>query len=261
MAKSKSVDTAIDVKPVTKKASKAKVKPIVLTEKVGVAVIEDVIKEDSISAKKELEVDERVRQVEEVVEKLTPKEPNIKQSETVSSKSEVANVTLPVEEKQLPVSKQTPVKQSASNYPQAKYNNNAKASGPHKSSKELPPAAGQYPEHMVAIALIIKNNAEIRRFTALGILNYLLQKGEIKGDKRYVSFKWNKFTVKFDNLVRDYSYNEPFFINCLVASFASFAASAQKTINNFTYEEMNKSVGEIVTDDDVEAIVASNERR
>lgn len=261
MAKSKSVDTNIDVKPVTKKASKAKVKPIVLTESVGVPVVE----EAPISAKNNRISDEEAEAIlsEAMVADAVnvPKEPNIKQSDKASAKSEVANVILPVEEKQLPVSKQIPVKQPASNYPQAKYNNNTKASGPHKSSRELPPAAGQYPEHMVAIALIIKNNAEIRRFTALGIINYLLQKKEIKGDKRYVSFKWNKFTVKFDNLVRDYSYNETFFINCLVASFSSFAASAQKIINNFTYEEMNKSIGEIVTDEDVESIVTSNERR
>lgn len=125
--------------------------------------------------------------------------------------------------------------------------------------KGIAPAAANYPEHVVAIALIIKNNAEIRRFTALGILNYLLQKGEIKGDNRYVSFKWNKFAVKCNGLMREYSYTEPFFINALVASFNSFSASAQRTIDAFCYKEMSVSINKAVDKEEVEAITALNE--
>lgn len=128
-----------------------------------------------------------------------------------------------------------------------------------KSKKELPPVTGRYPEHIVQIALIIKNNAEIRRFTALGILNYLLQKGEIKGNSRYVSFKWNKFAVKCDGLMREYSYNEPFFLNALVASFASFSASAQHTIDHFCHQEMSIGIGKAVDSEEVDSIVALNE--
>lgn len=116
-----------------------------------------------------------------------------------------------------------------------------------------------FPEHYIQIALIIKNNAEIRRFTSIGILNYLLQKGIIKGDKRYVSFKWNKFTVKCNGLVKEYSFNEPFFLNALVAAFSSFSASAQRTINNFCQEEMNTSLDKAVNVDEVNNIVALNE--
>lgn len=125
--------------------------------------------------------------------------------------------------------------------------------------KGIAPAAANYPEHVVAIALIIKNNAEIRRFTALGILNYLLQKGEIKGDNRYVSFKWNKFAVKCNGLTREYSYTEPFFINALVASFNSFSASAQRTIDAFCHKEMSVSINKAVDKEEVEAITALNE--
>ena len=116
-----------------------------------------------------------------------------------------------------------------------------------------------FPEHYIQIALIIKNNAEIRRFTSIGILNYLLQKGIIKGDKRYVSFKWNKFTVKCNGLVKEYSFNEPFFLNALVAAFSSFSASAQRTINNFCQEEMNTSLDKAVNVEEVNNIVALNE--
>ena len=137
--------------------------------------------------------------------------------------------------------------------------NTSKPSKDKKKKDGLPPIAANFPEHVVQIALLIKNNAEIRRFTALGILNYLLQKGEIKGTARYVSFKWNKFAVKCNGLMREYSYNEPFFLNALVASFASFSASAQRTIDNFCKKEMSVGINKAVDSEEVENIVALNE--
>lgn len=127
-----------------------------------------------------------------------------------------------------------------------------------KAENGMPLSAANYPQHYVAIALLLKNNAEIRRFTALGILNYLLQKGEIQGDKRYVSFKWNKFAVKCNGLMREYSYNEPFFLNALVASFTSFSASAQRTIDVFCHKEMSCGIDKAVNVDDVEQLVQLN---
>ena len=140
----------------------------------------------------------------------------------------------------------------------------AKPSAKHIKDKKkkdgLPPIAANFPEHVVQIALLIKNNAEIRRFTALGILNYLLQKGEIRGDKRYVSFKWNKFAVKANGLMREYSYNEPFFLNALVAAFSSFSASAQRTIDAFCKKEMSVGIGKAVDQEEVDNIAALNEQ-
>lgn len=136
------------------------------------------------------------------------------------------------------------------------------AQAPIRKNKKagFPDTAKNYPEHYVNIALLIKNNAEIRRFTALGILNYLLQKGEIRGDHRYVTFKWNKFAVKCNGLMREYSYNEPFFLNALVASFSSFSASAQRTIDAFCHKEMSVGITKAVDQDDVDNIVELNER-
>lgn len=125
--------------------------------------------------------------------------------------------------------------------------------------KGIAPAAHNYPEHIVAVALIIKNNAEIRRFTALGILNYLLQTGEIKGESRYVNFKWNKFAVKCNGLMREYAYTEPFFINALVAAFTSFSASAQRTIDAFCKAEMSVGISKAVSQEEVENIATLNE--
>lgn len=131
--------------------------------------------------------------------------------------------------------------------------------GKKHSDDGIPASALNFPEHIVQIALLIKNNAEIRRFTALGILNYLMQKGEIRGDKRYVSFKWNKFAVKANGLMREYSYNEPFFLNALVAAFSSFSASAQRTIDNFCRKEMSVGIAKAVDQEEVDNIVDLNE--
>lgn len=136
----------------------------------------------------------------------------------------------------------------------------SKLSKDKKKKDGIPSVAANFPEHVVQIALLIKNNAEIRRFTALGVLNYLLQKGEIRGDKRYVSFKWNKFAVKANGLMREYSYNEPFFLNALVAAFSSFSASAQRTIDAFCKKEMSVGIAKAVDQEEVENIAALNEQ-
>lgn len=117
----------------------------------------------------------------------------------------------------------------------------------------------KYGEATVDLATIVVNNAEIRRFTALGILNFLSQKGLIKGTKKFVKFSWNKFSVICDGLSRDYTYDETFFINALVAAFASFSASAQNTIDRFCQEVMNNRLGKVANQEEVDVIVASNE--
>lgn len=130
-----------------------------------------------------------------------------------------------------------------------------------KKKGELPPYAQRLPEHLTNLVRLVKNNAEIRRFTALGILNYLSQKGEIKGTKKYCSFKWNKFIVSTDGWSKVYTYKEPFFINCLVASFSSFANAATKTIDEFVKKEIqdSSSINEEETQKIVEQITSSKD--
>lgn len=95
----------------------------------------------------------------------------------------------------------------------------------------------EIPEHLRNLVLLMKNNAEIRRFTALGVIDALKESGDIKGEKNYVDFKFNHFVVSDDGLRRDYRYNEIFFLNALVNSFSRFAASAQVVISNFVEVE------------------------
>ena len=130
-----------------------------------------------------------------------------------------------------------------------------------KTREDMIPAfARKFPQHIIDIALLIHNNAEIKRFTALGILNYLTQKGVIKGNKKYVVFRWNKFAVKCDGLTREFFYTEPFFLNALVASFSSFSASAQNIIDEFARKEMSIGIDKAVDENEVSEIASLNEK-
>lgn len=114
-------------------------------------------------------------------------------------------------------------------------------------------AYNTYPKHIVDLSIIIKNNSEIRRFTALGIINYLKQKEIIaKDDKCYINFKWNKFAINCNGLVKEYKYNETFFITAICAAFISFSNSAQLVINSFIE---NEHIDEEITNNDVNSIV------
>ena len=117
----------------------------------------------------------------------------------------------------------------------------------------------RYPDHVFNLFLIINNNAEIRRFTALGIIKYLLKNEVISGKKNYVTFMPNKFSVTSDGLSREYFYTETFFLNALVASFASFSASAQNTIDIYTNAEFNKNIEDVVSSEEVSYILQSDD--
>lgn len=119
--------------------------------------------------------------------------------------------------------------------------------------------ANSVPEHLKALVQIILNNSDIRRFTSLGILNTLSQKGEITGTHKYVKFLWNKYAVIVDGIKREYLYNEPVFLNSLAAAIPSLAASTQRIINNYTKKEMNVSIDAAIDKEEVENIVAFNE--
>ena len=112
----------------------------------------------------------------------------------------------------------------------------------------------RFGEFNVKIATLMKYNAEIRRFTALGILNWLTQKGVINAKSKYVTFKWNKFVVRVDGLNKEFSYKEDFFINALVASFASLANYATFVINDFIKYEIEANADDVLNSNDIDEL-------
>lgn len=116
------------------------------------------------------------------------------------------------------------------------------------------------PEHIARVSVLLINNAELRRFTAIAIRNYLLQKGIAKPGTVYIKFGARKFTVINNGLVSQYVYTEQFFLNALVAAFPSFAASANKAIENLCQVELEKSTADIVDKSAIEEIVEANKQ-
>lgn len=112
----------------------------------------------------------------------------------------------------------------------------------------------RFGEFNVKIATLMKYNAEIRRFTALGILNWLTQKNIINAKSKYVTFKWNKFVVRVDGLNKEFSYKEDFFINALIASFASLANYATFVINDFIKYEIEANVDDVLNSNDIDEL-------
>ena len=114
------------------------------------------------------------------------------------------------------------------------------------------------PEHIKNLVYLVINNAEIRRFTSLGIINRMKQKGFVNKDaKCYVDFYPNKYSVAVNGLKTEYHYNNAMFINSLAAAFPSFAHSANKIIQSFIEIE-NAEFNENDVNDIVEAIKDNN---
>lgn len=114
------------------------------------------------------------------------------------------------------------------------------------------------PEHISRVSILLINNAELRRFTAIAIRNYLLQKNLVEEGTIYVKFSAAKFSVINNGLILQYRYTEQFFLNALVAAFPSFAASANKAIENLCQVELEKSTSDVVDKTIVEEIVENN---
>lgn len=95
------------------------------------------------------------------------------------------------------------------------------------------------PDHVLEVAYIPKDNAAIRRYCSLNILNHLSQIEVIRKDGKgnYVKFLWNKFRVSSDGIIKEYSYKEKFFLVALISSFNQFANAAQQTISDFMDKE------------------------
>lgn len=110
------------------------------------------------------------------------------------------------------------------------------------------------PEHIRNIIYVLNNNAEIRRFTSLAMINTLRTANAIsETDKVYIKFGINKFSIIVNGLAQEQHYNNNFFIEAFSASFAAFAKSAQKLINTFCEVE-NRELNEEEIVETVKAI-------
>ena len=134
-------------------------------------------------------------------------------------------------------------------FPKKKFNNN---------NKRFTKPINNTPEQLSNLVYLLNNNAEIRRFTALGIINLCKQKGLVKQDaKCYIKFLRNKYSFNVDGLKTEFNYNNEIFITCLVAAFPSFAHYANKVINEFLNVE-NCTFNEQDVENVIESIKDNN---
>lgn len=83
------------------------------------------------------------------------------------------------------------------------------------------------------IVKIVKYNANIKRHTALNILNTFVEDGfipDIKG--AFVDFQWNKYSVKHGGVTKEYDYDKTF-VTALVKAHEDMAKDNTKVIAAF----------------------------
>ena len=104
--------------------------------------------------------------------------------------------------------------------------------------EKIPYLISRYGESTIKLALMIKNNAEFRRMISIAIKHNLKANGEITdNDKVYVTYFWNKFSVKVNGLSREYFYTTPLFLNNFCAAIVMISNYAQTIAANFAGEK------------------------
>lgn len=106
--------------------------------------------------------------------------------------------------------------------------------------------------HIVRMIRILHANADIRRYTALGIVSRLISKSTITEEGNYIRFRWDKYTVCSKGINTDYRYTEKLFLEAFVGAFSILATVASKALDNFCKCEFDKVTGEIVNGDEVD---------
>ena len=104
---------------------------------------------------------------------------------------------------------------------------------PKKNVKKVAHAAPQAPEEIQNVVKIVKYNANIKRHTALNILNTFVEDGFIPDSKgAFVDFLWDKYTVKHNNIVKEYQYDKTF-VQALVKAHSDVANDSTVAIKAF----------------------------
>ncbi len=111
-----------------------------------------------------------------------------------------------------------------------------------KASKYTKPAAkkpynktktSKVARELEDVIKIVKYNANIKRHTALNIINTFVEDGFIpNGNGAFVDFQWNKYTVKHDGITKEYNYDKTF-VTALVKAHEDMAKDNTKSIAAF----------------------------
>ena len=153
-------------------------------------------------------------------------------------------------------------RRGAGNYHRPNYRRDAAPAGELEQKKEirypgLPPYVQNIEPHIVRMIRVLHANADIRRYTALGIVNRLIANGTITEEGNYVRFRWDKFTVSSKGINNDYRYTDIVFLESFVGAFGILTSVASKSLDNFCKIEFDKLSGEKIDAKNVDSV--SNE--
>ena len=153
-------------------------------------------------------------------------------------------------------------RRGAGNYHRPNYRRGDAPTGENEQKKEirypgLPSYVQNIEPHIVRMIRVLHANADIRRYTALGIVNRLIANGTITEEGNYVRFRWDKFTVSSKGINNDYRYTDIVFLESFVGAFGILTSVASKSLDNFCKIEFDQMSGQKIDAKNVDTV--SNE--
>lgn len=106
-----------------------------------------------------------------------------------------------------------------------------------KDENGRPLVASNIPAHLVDVGLLIKGNNNLRRAISIELLKHLREKGLVDADCNYVQFNYGKYSVKSNNLVKEYSYADADFVKIVSKAFTVFAKDVEAKLGALVTEE------------------------
>lgn len=147
-------------------------------------------------------------------------------------------------------------RRGSNNYRKPNYRRNDNPVNGEEAKKEirypgLPRYVQNIEPHIVRMIRVLHANADIRRYTALGIVNRLIKNGIITEEGNYIRFRWDKYTVCSKGINTDYRYTEQVFLESFAGSFNILNTVSSKALDNFCKIEFDKNSGKVLDEDAV----------
>ena len=106
----------------------------------------------------------------------------------------------------------------------------------------LPAETRRFPEWVNRITLLARNNAEFKRLLSLLLIELHKEAGDIGNDaKCYIKFNFNKYSVKVNGLLTEYSMKTKLFVTAGAAAIVAFDQYAQHTLASYVNNEFDEN--------------------
>ena len=113
----------------------------------------------------------------------------------------------------------------------------------------LPVETRHYPEHVNRCTLLARNNAEFKRLLSLLLIQLHKEAGDIgENAKTYIKFNFNKYSVRVNGLITEYSMKTKLFITAYAAAIVAFDQYSQHTLATYVNNEFDENP---LNDDDL----------